>query len=1475
MLETKEFFSHMTLGIMFISFGTWWLVLIGSWTSIRRRLLRRKVYDGEDRSWGKLLKSGKLDRCSLPLPCRVFQIISLEGLLKLIASIVGIVVTIAADTRSIVEIQYATVYLFFGLSGFADIVSCLDAAPPGADYFLLSLAYSVEAGVIYSRNTVPDSLEEVSQNVQIVEKLPNPCARCLVHPGEHFPPLGLLFMDDRRHRELPGVDKFRIILNLSSITLLKGKPQLAMDYAVLGLYAIMAPSSLRETCETNINLLLIIPNGEEKNTGTTNNHSPKDKIQNKFEDEIEIIGPSPEIFKKKSNASFKNLKAGATRPLCRQRGPLNLKKPGKRKAKAISPISSNSKRHSPQIKQSSGKKLKQTDIKKSLSPNIESKCAENKQLFVKCQASRNLLNSFNSQNTSNGHDFKNVNLANMEKLEMKSDQLSNEEKFSASVSRVTKLEPKKEFEDNKDIIDQDIYCMIQELEKEMHLKESNISISESDKVFYDKSNGYREMLRQHKFQRYTVVQIENGPQEIKLLLNSEASDEAVNCFLRGFWMSTSVKEGDIVHIEATFFQDKAIINDQSGLIIVNPDFLVSGTSVVSMLFCSRKAVLNEKFRGCDPGNPSMFYGTLIHQLFQKVIVEKVKNLKQVTEFMDDIVCCSKNLHEIYGHGLTEEDVKSQMKKYVPHIFAWSSKYLSNFQNNVDFEIKKIIDIEENYWCPNYGIKGKVDTTVAIHNKHKNLSQIVPLELKTGRPSFSSEHQGQVALYTMMMKHRYPLDVGDGMLLYIQDGVKMKQVLLDSNCKAGLIQQRNELMHFLTMNIPTKIDDIDCEQASFDNFLLPNLPEPINNSRACTKCPQLLNCALYQRSVEKIVHKNSHVMHNLVPTTLEHLDESHLMFFHRWYLLLHLELQKSHNASSVKRIWLCPAYEREQKGECFSSMKLTGSVVKISEGQFLHTFKRDVHHINVVPLPDVGLNAMDACIVSDQNDQKIALSSGIISEITFQHVKLILDRNLSSNLENYELLYRIEINNSFSTFSMNLTNLSLLMAPENSVLRSFIIDKVSPTFKTKLSKDIVIKGRPIFKHLNKPQQKAIFKTLMSENYVLIKGMPGTGKTSTIVSLIQILQLVNQTVLVTAYTHSAVDNILLKLKQEGFTDFVRLGKFSRIHKEIQPFSSETLTEKFTSVQELTKFYESKGVVATTCLGSNHVLFRRRKFDVCIVDEASQVLLPSCLGPLFHATKFVLVGDPKQLAPLVQNKVAEKLGMSECLFSRLYRESSAVDLHLQYRMNCEITRISNELTYDGCLQCGSEAIDRATLKLSPSLSIAETWLHDCFNEDMSKSVILLNTDSVPLPQCQDHHGYIYNSGEAEIVLQLCSNGVDQADVGIIAPYRRQVLLLKKSVCKNEMKDLEVNTVDQYQGREKQIIIISCVRTTLGDKSAAGILHDFRRLNVAITRAKQKLFIIGSKSTLMSLEPFKKLLSILHNEQIIDLPKSVIKNP
>lgn len=162
-----DFITHSFPGFLLIAFGTWWLILISSWTSIRKRLLKRQKYDEEDKSWTTLMKQRRLERCALPLPCKMVLVFSVEGILKMVSSIIGIIVTLGTKSKSVLEIQYATVYLFFGLSGFSDIISFFSATPPGIDYFCLALAFGIEGGVVYSQYTTPASLEDVSKNIHV------------------------------------------------------------------------------------------------------------------------------------------------------------------------------------------------------------------------------------------------------------------------------------------------------------------------------------------------------------------------------------------------------------------------------------------------------------------------------------------------------------------------------------------------------------------------------------------------------------------------------------------------------------------------------------------------------------------------------------------------------------------------------------------------------------------------------------------------------------------------------------------------------------------------------------------------------------------------------------------------------------------------------------------------------------------------------------------------------------------------------------------------------------------------------------------------------------------------------------------------------------------------------------------------------------------------------------------------------------
>lgn len=367
------------------------------------------------------------------------------------------------------------------------------------------------------------------------------------------------------------------------------------------------------------------------------------------------------------------------------------------------------------------------------------------------------------------------------------------------------------------------------------------------------------------------------------------------------------------------------------------------------------------------------------------------------------------------------------------------------------------------------------------------------------------------------------------------------------------------------------------------------------------------------------------------------------------------------------------------------------------------------------------------------------------------------------------------------------------------------------------------------------------------------------------------------LLTSFTHSAVDNILLKLKKFK-VGFLRLGRTQKIHPEVQKFAEEEIckAKSITSLSALEELYNSQPVVATTCMGVNHPIFTRRRFDFCIVDEASQISQPICLGPLFFADRFVLVGDHQQLPPLVQSAEARELGMSESLFKRLERNQDAVvQLTVQYRMNSKIMALSNKLVYEGRLECASERVSTAIVHLPHLKSLQlelefresseNAWVKDVL--EPSNPVCFLNTEEIPALETEEKCG-ISNWIEAKLVFLLMSlflkAGCKPSDIGIIAPYRQQLKVISGYLTSLSSSAVEVNTVDKYQGRDKSIIILSFVRSNI-DGKLGDLLKDWRRLNVALTRAKHKLIMIGCVPTLSRFDSLEKLICHLRSENLI----------
>ncbi|XP_004470579.2 DNA replication ATP-dependent helicase/nuclease DNA2 [Dasypus novemcinctus] len=990
-----------------------------------------------------------------------------------------------------------------------------------------------------------------------------------------------------------------------------------------------------------------------------------------------------------------------------------------------------------------------------------------------------------------------------------------------------------------------------------------------------------------------IVQNEEGNHEKHLIITaSKLLEYKELCILRNDWCSVPVEPGDIIHLEGDCTSDTWIIDKDFGYLILYPDMLISGTSVASSIRCMRRAVLSETFKSSDPVTRQMLIGTVLHEIFQKAISDSFAPEK-LQELAFQTVQEIRHLKEMYRLNLNQDEIKQEVEEYLPSFSKWAGDFMQkcastdfpqmqlslpsdDSKNNsaYNMEVIKTLDIEENIWSPRFGLKGKIDVTVGvrIHRGCKTKYKIMPLELKTGKESNSIEHRSQVVLYTLLSQERRA-NPEAGLLLYLRTG-HMYPVPANHLDKRELLKLRNQMAFSLFHRI---------NKSAGKKTVLAPLPQIIEEYQTCKYCSQMGNCALYNRAVEQQMDYNS-VPIGLVPKIKEetqHLKLSHLDYFGLWCLMLTLESQSKGNRKNHQNIWLMPSSEMEESGNCIGNLIRIEHVKTVCDGQYLHDFQRKNGAI-----PITNLMAGDRIILSGEERTLFALSRGYVKEINRTTVTCLLDRNLSGLPE--PTLFRLDQEEKNCDINTPLGNLSKLM--ENTYtskkLRDLIIDFREPKFVSYLSSVLPHDAKDtvacILKGLNKPQRQAMKKVLLSKDYTLIVGMPGTGKTTTICTLVRILYACGFSVLLTSYTHSAVDNILLKLAKFK-VGFLRLGQTQKVHPNIQKFTEEEVcrSKSINSLALLEELYNSQLIVATTCMGINHPIFSRKTFDFCIVDEASQISQPVCLGPLFFSRRFVLVGDHQQLPPLVLNREARALGMTESLFKRLEQNKNAVvQLTVQYRMNSKIMSLSNKLIYEGKLECGSDKVANAVINLPNFKDVKlelefyadyseNPWLNGVF--EPKNPVCFLNTEKVPAPE-QVEKGGVSNITEAKLLVFLTSvfikAGCNPSDIGIIAPYKQQLKNINNLLARSSVGMVEVNTVDKYQGRDKSIILVSFVRSNK-DGTLGELLRDWRRLNVAITRAKHKLILVGCVPSLNCYPPLEKLFSHLNSERlIIDLP-------
>ncbi len=420
-------------------------------------------------------------------------------------------------------------------------------------------------------------------------------------------------------------------------------------------------------------------------------------------------------------------------------------------------------------------------------------------------------------------------------------------------------------------------------------------------------------------------------------------------------------------------------------------------------------------------------------------------------------------------------------------------------------------------------------------------------------------------------------------------------------------------------------------------------------------------------------------------------------------------------------------------------------------------------------------------------------------------------------------------------------------------------------------------------LNESQREAVREILGASHLSLIHGPPGTGKTTTLVAAVGELVKTEKAILFCAPSNSAADLVTLRLAARGIR-VVRTGNISRVEDDVMSHTLDVQIAEHPDTKQVKKLrqeaaelrrkgkkmrggrdkgmtfaeagrlsgwarqledrllsyvLDSADVIVYTLVGAASSVLADREFRTCIIDEAAQALEPATWIPINRSHRVVLAGDPFQLPPTVKSKEADRGGFGITLLEKaLKRHGRNALLEVQYRMNERIMGFSNEYFYGGKLRAGPGIAGRTL----PGVSLAE-------------SVAFIDTAGTGFeeklhPQFKSR----YNDGEIDILIEhllLLQGGIPPEfplpRIAVISPYREQVVRTEERIEAVETLaalDITVNTVDGFQGRERAVVYLSLVRSNT--RSEIGFLSDYRRMNVALTRAKLQLVVIGDSATI-----------------------------
>jgi DNA replication ATP-dependent helicase Dna2 len=857
-------------------------------------------------------------------------------------------------------------------------------------------------------------------------------------------------------------------------------------------------------------------------------------------------------------------------------------------------------------------------------------------------------------------------------------------------------------------------------------------------------------------------------------------------------------------------EKKALVLNKKGFLVLEPDILVSPSDIKNAQKCIREYYINKRLSN-KPKSYPLLRGSLVNNAFDILIEDKEKTksdkdiVEQVlNEKLIDLSLCPE---------IPEPDsIRNEISTHLRNLKVWKS--------HQRFAESKEITTESTFVSRKYGISGRTDILVDPGENS------VTYELKTSKGIYTDKDIFQVASYQLILESALNCKNSESYIIYsgANGNNLLKKSNIDYTVRRDVINARNKIIS-IDYYLKTEENNKKIPLAGIANNIYKN---------ACEKCFSKNDCF----SICKTLNEKSCLscnVSNICGATNEIKEQSDIDYYHKHFKFV--EMERDISRTNFARIF-----------NDIDSIKTEGKIIE--NLSFMYSNQKEITFTSE-HIIESEIKPGDIVLIYSESINRNEVFKGTITkieqyELTVQIKKIMPDKVFQ---DKKWTVYPDTTETSFNAMNSGMYS---LLSPQKEKLRDLIQGRLKPKFSN-------FKELKLSDSLNSKQKSAINKAISANDYFLIQGPPGTGKTHTLAQLI--IQMINQgkRVLLSAFTHRSIDNVLLKLIEEGFTNFIRVGSHEAVDEDLHSYLVQEKISDFTINDSLKirQFIESVPLIACSSISAvSNTVISHLRFDVSVVDEAGQLTEAGSIAVISKSDKFILVGDHKQLPPVIQNEEAKKSGLSKSLFERLIdinlenRDDVLVTLEEQYRMNTNIMEYSSKNFYDFRLKANQNIADQ---KLFFRESIINSKYFDILNPD--NNMVFIDFKGL----CNFKVNYEQAKKVIDIINEFTKYGILSEKIGVITPFRAQVAEIRRNLFalhSEQLNKVTVDTVDRFQGSDRDIIIFSSVISN--DKSLSDFFTDYRRINVSVTRAKKKFIVIGSKEVLYKSKLFYELIKL-----------------